>query len=92
MIFQSYDWNLRAPVPKEVPDEPIHVFIRSILESSQWRENADELVERLIRLRKTLLAAAQPVPSVLPGEDEGEPVDEEDDIDFGDDEEGAEVE
>jgi hypothetical protein len=74
MIFQGYDWNLRAPLPQEVPDEPIHTFIRSILESTQWRDRPEEVVDRLVKLRKTLLAAAQPVPSALPEEDEGDEI------------------
>ena len=83
MIYQDYDWELRAPVPKEVPDEPIHKFVRSILETTHWRNQPEEMVDRLIKLRKDLLAAAQPVPAVLPGEDEGDPIevdDEDDDV------------
>jgi len=71
MIFQGYDWNLRAPVLKEVPNEPIHVFIRSILEGSAWRDRPEELVDRLVRLRKTLLEQAVVVPSIL---EEEEPI------------------
>lgn len=70
MIFHQHDYNLRAPVPVEVPDDLIHDFMRWIIETNTWRERPELVMDRLISLRKKLLAAAVPVPSVLPEDDE----------------------
>lgn len=62
MIVNSYDYNARRPITVEVPDEPIVAFMRWVLETSKWRELPGEVVqEKLVKLRKDLLAAQKPV-------------------------------
>lgn len=73
MIFQKHDYNLRGPVPVEVDDKLIHDFMRWIIETNSWRDQPELVMDKLIRLRKTLLDSALPVPATI--EEDDEPLD-----------------
>lgn len=61
MIVSLYDYNARTPAPVEVPDAPITQFVRWVMETDKWRDNPEHTFERVLQLRKRLMAGKQPV-------------------------------
>lgn len=63
MIVHLYDYNKRRPEPVEIPDQPIHDFVRYIMETDKWRDlPAEVMYERVRKLRRRLMDEKQPAP------------------------------